>query len=169
MPTQGGKKIRIKSSFSGREKVSCVEKLVQHIVSPERGFKCPFIFPSWLIFPQIIGLLEGGGDSIWENRLVLGSDMARPICCHEHPREPKQLLCPMVISIWPYWLTTTIGERLRQRRGSRKWGIEFQWRWSAHPSYFIFITAIPRLLTVAWSYCPCSWAHDLQMILGEML
>lgn len=97
--TRWEKKIRIRSSISGREEVSCVEKLVQHIVSPERVFKCPFIFPRWLIFPQITNLLEGGGDGMWGNRLVPGSEMARPICCLEHPRELPQLLCPMVISI----------------------------------------------------------------------
>lgn len=43
----------------GGEEVSGVEKLAQHMVSPERGFKCRFSFLSRLILFQDTGLLEG--------------------------------------------------------------------------------------------------------------
>lgn len=81
--TRREKKIRIRSSISGREEVSCVENLVQHIVSPERGFKHPFIFPNWLIFPQITNLPEGGGDGIWRSLFAVLSTQGSSHSCYD--------------------------------------------------------------------------------------
>lgn len=75
LQAEGREQICLHPAGPGRERVSCVEQLEQHM-SPEGGLKCPF---SWLTFLRGTEGADGCTGRAWEHQVALRTCLQPPL------------------------------------------------------------------------------------------